>query len=57
VKLFHALKILDMTVIIVFIPESRLAIDRGTVRHVTLTENSWIGLRQMLRALYGSIPF
>jgi len=46
-----------MTVITLFIPESRLTVDRGAVRYVTLTKNSWIGLRQMLRALHGSIPF
>jgi hypothetical protein len=35
----------------------RLAIDRGAVSHITLTENSRIGLRQVLRTPDGSIPF
>ena len=45
VKLFHALKILNVTVVALFIPKSRLAIDGGTVGHVTLAKDSFIGLR------------
>jgi len=57
VKLLHALKILDVAVVTFFVAESRLAIDGGTVGHVTLAEDSLVGLCQVLRALYGSIPF
>ena len=56
-KLFHALKILDVAVVTFFVAESRLAIDGGTVGHITLAEDSLVGLCQVLRALYGSIPF
>lgn len=57
VKLFHALEIFDMSVVALFVSESRLAIDGGTVGHVTLAKDSFIGLREVLRALYGSVPF
>lgn len=45
-KLFQTLEIVDVTVVTLPLPESSLAIDRGAVGHVTLTENSRIGLRQ-----------
>jgi hypothetical protein len=57
VKIFHALEILDMSVVALFISESRLAIDGGTVGHVTLAKDPFIGLREVLRALYSSISF
>ena len=55
-ELFQTLKVLNVTLVAIFIPESRLSIDGG-VCHKTLTENSWIGLRQVLGALHSSMPF
>jgi hypothetical protein len=45
VKLFHALEVLDMTVVALFVSKSRLAIHGGTVGHVPLAKDSFIGLR------------
>ena len=56
-EFLQALKILDMTIVTFFVAESRLAVDGGTVRDVTLTEDAWVGLREVLGTLDGSMPF
>jgi hypothetical protein len=45
VKLFETLEIFDIILIILFISKGGLAVDRKVVRHVTLIEDSRIGLR------------
>jgi hypothetical protein len=45
VELLYTLEILDISMVAHFLSESRLAIDGGTVGHVTLAEDSFIGLR------------
>ena len=56
-EFLQALKILDVTIVTFFAAESRLAVDGGTVRDVTLTEDAWVGLREVLGTLDGSMPF
>jgi hypothetical protein len=45
VNLFQALEIVDVTVVTLLLAESSLAVDRGAVGDITLTEYSRIGLR------------
>jgi hypothetical protein len=45
VKLFETLEIFDMALVTLLVSEGGLAVDRRAVRHVTLTEDSRVGLR------------
>ena len=56
-ELFQVLEIFNVTVIALFVSKSRLNIDRGIISYITLTEDPWIDLGQVLWALHGSIPF
>jgi hypothetical protein len=51
------LEILDVTVVTVLVPESGLAINRGAVADIALTEDSRIGLCQVLWALDVRVSF
>lgn len=57
VEFLQALKILDVALVTFFVTESRLATDGGTICDVALTENSWVGLREVLGTLCGSMSF
>lgn len=57
VEFLQALKILDVALVTFFVTESRLAVDRGTIRDVALTENSRVGLCEVLGTLDGSMSF
>jgi hypothetical protein len=48
VKLFETLEIFDMALVTLLVSEGGLAVNRRAVRHVTLTEDSRVSLRQML---------
>ena len=48
VKLFETLEIFDMALVTLLVSEGGLAVDRRAVRHVTLTEDSRVGLCQVL---------
>ena len=50
VKLFEALKIFDMARVAFLVSKAGLAVDGRAVRHVTLTEDSRVGLCEVLRA-------
>jgi hypothetical protein len=45
VKLFETLEIFDMALVTLLVSEGGLAVDRRAVRHITLTEDSGVGLR------------
>jgi hypothetical protein len=57
VKFLQILKVFDVTMVTVFIAESRLAIDGRTICHVTLTKDPRICLCQVLRILDGGVSF
>jgi hypothetical protein len=55
--LFQALEVGNVGVICLLAEKGALSIDRGAVRDVTLSKDARIGLCQVLRALYCSVPF
>ena len=55
VEVFPALEVFDVAMVTIFVTESRLASDGGTIRHVVMTEDSLICLRQVLGRLDGGV--
>ena len=54
-EFLRALEVFRVAMVTVFVTESRLAIDGGTVRHIALTEDPLICLCQVLGTLDGGV--
>jgi hypothetical protein len=56
-KPLETLEEVDVIMVTVFPQESPLVVYGRAIRYVTLTENTRVGLRQVLRALDGGVSF
>lgn len=54
-ELFETLEILNVALVALLVSKRRLAVDRGAVRYIALTEDSRVGLGQVLGSLDGGV--